>query len=77
MRQSKFSLTESHVEFLEQHRAFGFADKSAVVRRALDQLRAWFAEERLRESAELYAEVYGQDGELQRLTENALEDWPE
>ncbi len=77
MRQAKFSLTESQVEFLEQYGTLGFADKSAVVRRALDQLRARFAEEQLRESAQLYAEVYGEDSELQRLTENALEDWPE
>lgn len=31
----------------------------------------------LEESANLYAEIYAEDPELQKLTKSAMEDWPE
>lgn len=31
----------------------------------------------LRQSAALYAEIFGEDAELEELTEAALVDWPE
>lgn len=31
----------------------------------------------LKESADLYAEIYAEDAELQELTEAALVEWPE
>jgi len=77
MIQAKFSLEESHVHFLRQCRAFGFKDKSEAVRLALDRLRQELETRRLRESAELYAQVYQEeDGQLRELTESALLDWP-
>ncbi len=77
MKQAKFSLMPSQIEFLEQHDDLGFPDKSALVREALDQLQRRISERRLRESAKLYAEVYAEDRELRTLTEGAIEDWPE
>ena len=41
-----------------------------------DALREGEHEEELRQSAELYAEVYEQDTDLQRPTESANDSWP-
>jgi hypothetical protein len=77
MPQAKFSLSQSQIEFINRHEAWGFPDKSALVREALDKMKARLARERLAESARLYAEVYAEAEELRGLTEAALEDWPE
>ena len=77
MVQAKFSLHETHVEFLKGFKKLGFKDKSELVRVALDRLRREIEREKLRESAELYAEVYAKDDELQKLADSATEDWPE
>ena len=76
MLQAKFSLEESHVEFLALFRRYGFKDKSDVVRHALDRLHTELAQQRLRESADLYAEVYANDDETQEWTDAALTEWP-
>lgn len=34
-------------------------------------------QDRLRESADLYAEIYAEGEDLQQLTIQAIEDWPE
>jgi hypothetical protein len=77
MPQAKFSLAPSHIEFLNQCEALGFPDKSALVREALDELKARLDRERLAESARLYAEVYAEEEDLRGLTEAGLEDWPQ
>ena len=76
MIQAKFSLEESQIRFLEQCKAYGFKDRSDLVRTALNQLRRELEIRNLEKSAELYAEVYGEDAELRELTESALLDWP-
>jgi Arc/MetJ-type ribon-helix-helix transcriptional regulator len=76
MPQAKFSLSEAQMDFINRHEAWGFPDKSALVRQALDQMQARLAQERLVESARLYAEVYAEEQNLRDLTEAALEDWP-
>jgi Arc/MetJ-type ribon-helix-helix transcriptional regulator len=78
MIQAKFSLEESHIRFLEQCKSYGFKDESEAVRSALDKLRQDIEEQErgLRESAELYAEIYEEDAELMALTESAVADWP-
>jgi Arc/MetJ-type ribon-helix-helix transcriptional regulator len=76
MIQAKFSLEESQVRFLEQCKAYGFKDKSEAVRIALDHLRQEVERRRLQESAQLYAQVYDEDRELQELTQSAIRDWP-
>jgi Arc/MetJ-type ribon-helix-helix transcriptional regulator len=77
MQQVKVSLEPSQVEFLDRHEQLGFKDKSSVVRAALSLLIQELESRRLRESAELYGEIYSTDTELQELTEDALVDWPE
>ncbi len=77
MYQVKISLTEPLIELLTNHKAYGFKDKSAMVRTALAQFQRELELQQLKESAELYAELYEDDAELRELTETALEGWPE
>ena len=76
MIQAKFSLSESHVHFLESYKDYGFKDKSALVREALTRFQREYAKKSLLKSADLYAEVYGEDKEVRELTEAALAGWP-
>ncbi len=48
-----------------------------MVRAALDRLQEKLELQNLRESADLYAEIYDDDAELQELTETATSGWPE
>lgn len=77
MRQTKFSCKESQIEFLSNYKNYGFKDKSAMVRESLNLLREKLEAQRLRESAELYAETYMEDSELKVLTDSAVQGWPE
>ena len=77
MHQAKISLTEPLVEFLASHKTYGFKDKSAMVRAALARLQRDLELEQLKASAELYAELYEDEAELQEITAAALEAWPE
>ena len=71
MAQAKFTLEQSHIDFLEQFKDRGFKDKSALVRLALDRLAQALEREELARSADLYAELYEEDLELQQLTDAA------
>lgn len=77
MPQVKISLTTSQAEFVSRHDAWGFSDKSALVREALDEMVARLAKDRLAESARLYAEIYAEDAELRDLADSAVEGWPQ
>ena len=77
MRQTKFSCKENQVEFLNNYKDYGFKDKSAMVRESLNLLRDKLEAQRLRESAELYAETYMEDSEIKVLTDSAVLGWPE
>ncbi len=77
MQQAKFSCNENQVEFLNSYKEYGFKDKSALVREALNRLREEFESMKLRESAELYAETYMEDSDLKAMTESAARGWPE
>ena len=77
MRQVKISLEESQVKFLDKHTELGFQDKSSLVRAAISLFMEELELERLRESADLYGELYVDDVEIRELTEGALADWPE
>lgn len=52
---STVALEESRFRRLEQCRDYGFKDKSAAVRIAIEQLRQELERRRLQESARLYA----------------------
>ncbi|RIK75772.1 hypothetical protein DCC62_12645 [candidate division KSB1 bacterium] len=77
MTQAKFSLEESHVNFLNRFKKYGFKDKSALIRTALERLEKELEMEKLKSSAEIYASLYENDKELQELTNLAMVEWPE
>ncbi len=77
MQQAKISLTPPLVEFLDHHRQYGFKDKSSMVQSALLQLKEEYDRRDLELSADLYAETYDEDPELQQLTQTAISGWPE
>ncbi|NIW43281.1 MAG: hypothetical protein GWN30_00450 [Gammaproteobacteria bacterium] len=77
MQQAKFSLTLSLIEFLNNYKLYGFKDKSSMVRAALFRLKEELEWQSLKQSANLYAEIYEEDTELQELTDVAVEGWPE
>lgn len=77
MHQAKFSLTPPLIEFLSHYKQYGFKDKSSMVQAALFELKKEIEEQNLKESADLYAEIYAEETELQELTEAATTGWPE
>ncbi|MBV7330125.1 hypothetical protein KFU94_18135 [Chloroflexi bacterium TSY] len=76
MLQAKFSLTDTLIEFLNDYKIYGFKDKSSLVRAALLRFQEELELQRLKQSADLYAEIYAEDVELQELTEVAITEWP-
>lgn len=77
MGQAKYSFHETQEKFISQYKDYGFKDKSAMVRAALDCLRIALEKENIKKSADLYAEVYAEDQELKPLTDAAVSGWPE
>jgi Arc/MetJ-type ribon-helix-helix transcriptional regulator len=77
MIQSKFTLDQSQIDFLDQFKVRGFKDKSSIVRLALDRLYQELEQQELKKSAQLYAELYEEDEELQQLTDTAIVNWPQ
>jgi len=59
------------------YKKYGFKDKSTVIRTALNRLQKDIEKEKLKRSAELYAELYHEDKRLGELTEFAIAEWPE
>ena len=77
MLQAKFSVEQTQVDFLNHYQQYGFQNRSAMVRMALNRLKADIEQNRLRQSAELYAELCDEDAELTELTAAAMGGWPE
>ena len=77
MSQAKFNCTEDQASFLNSYKEYGFKDKSSMIREALNLLRKEREMEKLRQSADLYAEIYDEDIELKELTAVAVDGWPE
>lgn len=77
MQQAKFSLTSTLVKFLGDYQAYGFKDKSSMVRIAIQRFKEELELQSLKKSADLYTEIYEHDEELQQLTSSALQGWPE
>lgn len=77
MQQAKFSCQEDQLVFLNNYKDYGFKDKSSMVRASLMLLRDNLESQQLRESANLYAEVYLENSELKTLTDSAVQGWPE
>lgn len=77
MLQAKFSVEESQSLFLNMFKQYGFKDKSAMVREAIDRFKKELELESLKESADLYSEIYSEDDDLKELTDAAVNGWPE
>jgi metal-responsive CopG/Arc/MetJ family transcriptional regulator len=77
MQQAKISIEETQAEFLSNCRAYGYKDKSSLVREAINRLKHELEQASLKESAMAYAELFENDSELAELTESALDGWPE
>lgn len=77
MLQAKFSIKEPQARFLSKYKEYGFKDKSTMLRIAIDHYRKTIEIEQLKQSANVYAEIYAEDEELKSLTDTALDGWPE
>ena len=77
MLQAKFSIEETQTRFLNNHKTYGFKDKSSMLRAAINHFKKEIELQRLIKSADLYSEVYAEDDELRELTESAVTGWPE
>jgi Arc/MetJ-type ribon-helix-helix transcriptional regulator len=73
---TKITLEQSQIDFLSQFKGLGFKDKSSLVRSALNQLQQQIEKQDLERSADLYAEIYKEDEDIQKLTALAGADWP-
>ncbi|GMR25467.1 MAG: hypothetical protein BMS9Abin39_0767 [Ignavibacteria bacterium] len=76
MLQSKISFEEKQLNFINKFGEMGFKDKSSLVRTAIDEFIKKIERKKLAESAELYAELYETDDELNDLTNSAIDGWP-
>ncbi len=76
MLQAKFSVKETQAHFLSNFKAYGFKDKSSMLRAAIDYFKKEMELESLRNSADLYSEIYSEDDDLKELTETAIIGWP-
>ncbi|WP_293339829.1 hypothetical protein [Microcoleus sp. CAWBG58] len=74
MVQAQFSLDESLWAFVQRSQQYGFQDRDELIRVALGKLQQEL--DSLEMSADLYAEVYAEDGDLQALTDSAIAGWP-
>ncbi|MCP5052949.1 MAG: hypothetical protein GY940_37620 [bacterium] len=77
MLQAKFSVEEQQASFLKSYKAYGFKDKSSMLRAAIELFKKEMERQSLRKSADLYSEIYSEDNDLKELTETAVTGWPE
>jgi hypothetical protein len=75
MVQAQFSLDESSWAFVQRSADYGFPDRDELIRLALDKLERELTQ--LESSANLYAEEYAVDPDLQALTDMAIVGWLE
>lgn len=75
MVQAQFNLDESLWAFVQRSRQYGFQNQDELIRVALGKLQQELHS--LEMSADLYTEVYAEDGDLQALTDSAIAGWPE
>ena len=71
MPQIKISLDDENANFVNNFREYGYSSKSAIVDDAVKRLHRELMSQALRESAELYQQIYQEDLELQQLTDSA------
>jgi hypothetical protein len=77
MLQAKFSVEETQSRFLNEYKAYGFKDKSSMLRAAIESFKRELELEHLKQSANLYTEIYSENDDLKELTDSAINGWPE
>ena len=77
MLQAKFSVEEAHIRFLNNYKAYGYKDKSAMVRADINSFKKGYELDLLKKSADLYSEIYSEDKDVQEMTNTAVIGWPE
>lgn len=65
------AIDENQVDFLKKFSLYGFKNQDELVKEALSRLREDLEQKSLEESANLYAEIFDEDEDLQELTELA------
>ncbi len=75
MVQAQFSLDESSWAFVQRSEHYGFQNQNELVRIALEKLQRELTQLEL--SADLYAEDYAVDEDLQALADSAIVGWEE
>ena len=74
--ETKISIDNNQVKFLKNHASYGFKSPDDLVSNALELLQQKLEkEQKLAESAALYAEVFEEDEELQEWVEDSITDW--
>ena len=71
------NLEEPQLNFLRHHKNYGFKDEAEMISVALQKLQSELEVQDLEYSAQLYAEIYEEDADLQELTETACADFRE
>ncbi|NEQ37662.1 MAG: hypothetical protein F6K40_15880 [Okeania sp. SIO3I5] len=71
------NIEAAQLNFLLHHKNYGFKDEAEMIKVALQNLQSELEAQDLEESAQLYAEIYQEDAELQELTETACADFRE
>jgi hypothetical protein len=76
MIEQKIQIQETEAQFIENYAEHGFHSMSELISRALELLKRELEKQNaLIQSADLYAEVYEEDEDLQDWTNSAIEDW--
>ena len=71
----QIELDSNQISLLNKHKIYGFKNENALIYYAFTLLQKEINKKtELEKSAELYAEIYEEDEELQFLTEAALND---
>ena len=71
MPQLKITLQQANLDFVSHYQDYGYESKSAMVETAIAELEKKLESQRILDSAQLYAEIYREDEELQQLTDDA------
>lgn len=76
MIEQKIQIPEAEAQFIENYAEHGFQSISDLISKALELLKRELEKQKaLILSADLYAEIYEEDEELQDWTDSAIEDW--
>ena len=76
MIEQKIMISDTEAQFIKNYAEHGFQNVSELISRALGLLKKEIEKQKqLLLSANLYAEIYDEDEELQEWTNSAIEDW--